>query len=494
MGSLRRFSGVVVGCVTLGAVHFAAADWPQWRGANRDARATDFKAPQEWPKELTAAWKAPVGDGVSSPAIVGDRIYVFSREGGDEVTRCLDATSGKEVWSEKYPAQAVNGADSGFPGPRASPAVGEGKVVTLGVQGTLSCVDAESGKKLWRKDDYQGKVPRFHTASSPIIVDGMVIAQLGGPQNGVIAAYDLGSGEQKWKWEGDSPGYASPVVMTVGGEKLIVTETEGAIVAVRAADGKLAWQTPFRPQGMGYNAATPVVDNDTLIYAGSGRGARAVKLAKDGDKFEAKELWSNPDTSVQFSSPVLKDGKLYGLTQGNDLFCIDAGSGKTLWTAPAPAAQGGMGGPGGPGGRGRGPGGGPGGPGGGPGGPGGPGRGPGAQGGPGGPGGPGGAGPGGPGGPGGRGGPGGPGGGGPGGRGMRGGGGGRGGYGSVVDAGSVLLALTPASELVVFKPGETYSEVAKVKVSENPTHAYPVLSGNRLIIKDKDSVIAYNVQ
>jgi hypothetical protein len=284
----------------------------------------------------------------------------------------------------------------------------------------------------------------------------------------------LGSGEEKWKWTGDSPGYASPVVMSAGGEKLIIAMTESKIVALRAADGKQIWETPFKAQGMGgYNAATPIVDGDTLIFSGGGRGTRAVKLEKQGDAYAAKELWNNPDTAVQFNTPVLKEGMLYGVSQGNELFCIDAKSGKTLWTAPAPASPGpgfgGRGGPGGPGGPGRGPGGSGG-----------------ARGGPGGPG----AAPGGPGGgPGGRGGPG-------GGRGgMRGGGGRGGGYGSIVDAGSVLLALTPASQLVVIKPdSKSYTEVAKIKVADAPTYAYPVVSGNQMYIKDQDSLAAYNIE
>src|SRR5437868_3669209 len=194
MRSIHR--AVVVGCVAIGGgfgAKVASADWPQWRGANRDAKATDFKAPAEWPKELKPAWKAPVGDGVSTPALVGDRIYVFSRENDNEVTRCLDAKDGKEIWQDKYPAPPVQGPDAGYSGPRSSPAVSDGKVVTLGVHGTVSCLDADSGKMIWRKE--ATGAPRFHTASSPVIVNGMAVAQVGGQSNGAIVAYDLGSGE-----------------------------------------------------------------------------------------------------------------------------------------------------------------------------------------------------------------------------------------------------------------------------------------------------------
>ena len=417
----------------------SAQDWPQWRGANRDARATQFTAPKTWPKELQQKWKVTVGDGVATPSLVGDKLYVFSRQEGNEITRCLDAATGKEVWQEKYESLGATGPASGFSGPRSSPTVAAGKVVTLGVRGMLSCLDAATGKKVWRKNDYPDAYPRFHPASSPLVVDGWCIAQLGGPSEGVVAAYDLASGDEKWKWSGDSPAYASPALMSFGGTKLIVAETERRIVAVNAADGKLVWETPFAVRGMGqYNAATPIVEGQTIIYTGSGRGAKAVKIEKGGDGLIAKELWSNEEKSVQFNTPVLKEGLLYGLTAGNEFFCINTKDGQTAWSAPAnPASADSPGGAGGP--------------------------------------------PRGPGGPGGR------------GRGGR-GGGGRGGYGSIVDAGSVLIALTPSSELIVFQPGDkAYTELARIKVADTETHAYPVVSGNRVFIKDKDSVTLWTI-
>jgi outer membrane protein assembly factor BamB len=101
--------------------------------------------------------------------------------------------------------------------------------------------------------------------------------------------------------------------MDVSGTKLIIAETERKIVAVNAADGKTAWETPYAVQGRGYNASTPMVEGQTLIFAGSNRGTRAVKLEKEGDKFVGKELWNNPEKSVQFNTPVVKNGLIYGL-------------------------------------------------------------------------------------------------------------------------------------------------------------------------------------
>jgi outer membrane protein assembly factor BamB len=262
---------------------------------------------------------------------VGDKLYVFARQGDDEVVLCLDATNGKEVWNQKYAAQAVTGAASRHPGPRSSPAVVDGKVIVLGVGGILSCLDAASGKVLWQKDPFPKVVPKFFTSYSPIVVDGMVIAYLGGAGNGAIIAFDLTSNQEKWRWAQEGPDYGSPVLLTVAGIQQVVTPTEKSIVGIAITDGKLLWQLPFAPVSRSYNAATPIVVGSTVIYTGAGRGTHAVKIEKTADGFAPQELWSNPDLAVQFNTPVLKDGLLFGLSDRNNLFCLDAQTGQTTW-------------------------------------------------------------------------------------------------------------------------------------------------------------------
>jgi len=180
-------------------------------------------------------------------------------------------------------------------------------------------------------------------------------------------------------------------------------------VGLLLADGKVAWQTPFAAQGMNYNAATPIVDGDTLIYAGAGRGIHAVKVARQGDTFSTTELWAAADISPQFNTAVLKDGFLYGINQRGFFFCVNAKTGAVAWTDAEPK--------------------------------------------------------------------------------------GPQGYGSMVDAGPVLLALTPKMQLYVVKPTEKeYTQVASVKVADSATFAYPVVSGNRLFIRDRDSVALLTVE
>ena len=405
----KLLEAVIVGCMILiSAGWMFAQDWPQWRGPNRDGKVSGFTAPQEWPNELTNKWKTIVGLGDSTPALVGDKLYVFTRQGDEEVTLCLDASSGKELWKDKYKAQAVTGPPSRHPGPRSSPSVAKGKVVTLGVGGVLSCLDAATGKVLWRKDPFPKVVPQFFTAMSPIIIDGMTIAHLGGKGNGAIIAYDLISGDQKWKWADEGPEYASPALLTVENTKQIVTLTEKSIVGIGAADGKLLWQLPFIPERRAYNAATPIIDGHTVIYTGAGRGVKAVKIEKNTDGFAAKELWSNTEVATQFNSPVLKDGLIFGLSNRGNLFCINSQNGQTAWIDPTSRD--------------------------------------------------------------------------------------RGGFASIVDVGSVILALPSNSELIVIKPiDKEYTELARIKISDTSIYAHPVIAGNRVFIKDQETLTLWTI-
>ena len=393
----------VVGGLLLSAAALPAQDWPQWRGPNRDAKVDGFKAPAAWPAQLTPTWKQTVGLGDTTPALVGDKLFVLSRVEAEENVVCLNAADGKEVWRQKYAAPAVSGPSAGaHSGPRSSPAVADGKVVTFGVTGILTCWNAADGKQLWQKAATTW--PRFYTSASPLLVDGLCVVQVGGDNDGGVTAYDLKTGDQKWNWTGAGPGYASPVVMTVAGTKIIVAVTSKSVQGISLADGKGLWTTPFTVAGMGYNASTPIVDGDTLIYAGQGRGIHAVKVAKQGDAFATTELWSAPTVSPQFNTAVLKDGFLYGLTQQNAFFCVNEKTGAVAWTDAASRGT-------------------------------------------------------------------------------------PAGYGSVVDAGPVLLALTTASQLYVVQPTEkAFTQVASIKVADTPTFAYPVVSGNRLFIRDRDSL------
>ncbi len=423
---------IVVFCSTL----MSAQDWPQWRGLNRDA-ITDFDVPTEWPESLLKNWTVVVGDGVSSPSVQGDKVFVMAFQDGNEVMRCLDIKSGKELWKDEYPAQPASGPASGFPGTRSSPAVAAGKVVTMGVNGTISCWDVETGKLAWRVDEYTGQIPRFSTASSPLIFEGTCVVQYGGERGGGIAAYNLKSGDEIWNWDGDGATYGSPVLIQISGEQFLVTPTAQKLVMLNVASGDLAWEMEYR-QGR-YNAATPVVHGQTVLIAGPNRGITAIEFTVSDGEVSGNEIWRNDDvnTTTMYNTPVLLNGMMFGLSSGNQLFCVNVENGETQWNAPFSSGEGGgeqardnqRGGRRQLGGRG----------------------------------------------------------------GRR--GGGRGGYGSIVSAGSVLFGLTPASELVVFEPNpREFAELVRYKIAESQTYAYPVPVADGILIKDKQSLALWKLK
>ena len=319
-----------------------AQDWPQWRGPNRDGKLSGFVPPQSWPKELTQKWKVAVGVGDSSPALVGNKLYTFGRQGTDEVVSCLDAASGKVLWQEVYPAQfVVTGVSSRHPGTRSSPVVAEGKLCVLGVGGILSCVDAATGKVLWRKQsaaDYLDTAYQFESSMSPIVVEGLCVAYVGGKGQGALIAFDLASGQPKWKYTGDAPAPSSPVLMTVEGVRQIVTINEKHVIGISLADRTLLWQVPFKARPV--NTTTPVIDGQTVYVTGQGMGTLAIKVVKKEGKLVAEPVWTNSDTQAgsTFTTPVLRDGLLFGYA-ATKLLCLSAETGKVLWADTAARGQ-----------------------------------------------------------------------------------------------------------------------------------------------------------
>jgi len=306
-------------------------DWPQFRGIGRDSKATGFQTPKAWPAELKQVWKANVGFGDASPILTGNRIYLATRQDANEVILCLDAETGKEIWKSTYPAPAVTGPASSHPGPRGTPAISDGKVVTFGVSGILSCLDASTGKVTWRKENPGNAVPQFFTGMSPLLIDGVCIAHIGAKDKGEIVAYDLATGTEKWKWEGDGPSYASPTVMVVEGKKHVIVQTEKNLMALNLSDGKLLWQVATPVQQRFYNCTSPYINGQTIYYTGQGTGTKAIQVSMEGEKFTAKELWSNAEIGAKWNTPILKEGFLYGFTDQRRIYCINATTGSTAW-------------------------------------------------------------------------------------------------------------------------------------------------------------------
>jgi outer membrane protein assembly factor BamB len=314
-----------------------AADWPQWRGPGRDGALPSFHEPQAWPERLNRKWKITVGQGHASPVFAEGRIYVLSRRQNRETVSSINPEDGKALWSQSYeaPYRMNAAALKHGEGPKSTPVFSSGRLYTLGISGILSCFDAATGQVRWRKDfskQFQNTSPLYGTAMSPLLDRGLLIAHVGGDGGGALTAFDAESGETKWSWPGDGPGYASPVIVELAGARQVVTQSQQNIVGVDAASGALLWKIPFATP-YAQNIVTPVVYRQTLIFSGLGKGVMAVSVSKSGGTWSTKELWNNQDVSMYMSSPVLSGDLLFGFSHKNkgQFFCIDAQTGATKW-------------------------------------------------------------------------------------------------------------------------------------------------------------------
>src|SRR5215470_13618470 len=229
------------------------ADWPQWRGPNRDGYVADAFIPATWPKSLKEEWRVTVGIGHASPVTANGKIYVFARQDDQEVLRCLEATSGKELWKSSLPVtyEMNPAATSHGKGPKSTPLISNGNVYTLGIAGVLSCHDAATGKLKWRHEyskTYPLTSPLFGTAMSPLIDNGLLIAHVGGHDKGALTAFDAETGAVKWTNDLDGPAYSSPMIVDLAGTRQLVTFMQKELVGIDVASGKLLWQLPSKTQ------------------------------------------------------------------------------------------------------------------------------------------------------------------------------------------------------------------------------------------------------
>jgi outer membrane protein assembly factor BamB len=330
---MKKFKTIIglIAVFLIASVNIYSQNWPQFRGSDRDGKVTGFMAPASWPLQLTQIWKVKVGTGDATPLLVGNRIFLNTRQEDNEVILCLDAVTGQEIWVDKYPVPAATGPAGSHPGPRSTPAYTNGKIVTFGISGILSCLDAASGKVIWRKDNPSNAIPQFYTGMSPLIADGLCIAQVGTKDNGSVIAFDMKTGNEKWKYPGEGPAYASPSVMNIGKEKFLVLFTEKSLLSLSLKSGNLVWQIPAPDQQRFYNCVSPYIDGSKIYCSGQGTGIKALEVVKDGEGFKTKDLWSNAAVGAKWNTPVLKEGYLYGFSDQRRIYCVNSSTGETAW-------------------------------------------------------------------------------------------------------------------------------------------------------------------
>jgi outer membrane protein assembly factor BamB len=323
------------------AMTFAqTAEWNQWRGPQRDGVVAGFSAPSAWPDRPKQVWKVPAGIGHSSPVVSSNRVFLLSRVGEQEAVTAFDVATGTQVWRQTYdaPYQMNPAATSHGKGPKSTPIVDRGRVVTLGISGILSAFDAASGKVLWRHDfrqEFKPAEPDFGASMSPIIDGDHVIAHVGGSGGGALIAFNLADGARRWTWKAEGPAYASPIIATFGGARHLVTQSQKHVIGIAPADGRELWRIPFTTD-YDQNIVTPVAVDGMLIYAGLSKPTTAVRLVQDGGAWKPHQVWQNAEIPMYMSSPVVVNGVMYGLTHRNrgQFFAVESSTGKGLWTSP----------------------------------------------------------------------------------------------------------------------------------------------------------------
>jgi outer membrane protein assembly factor BamB len=324
-------------CVALFSIATQAADWPQWRGPNRDGISRETGLLKEWPKDgPKLIWHAKeIGQGYSTPAVVGNRLYIMSNQGtDDEFVQAINVADGNQVWSTRVGKVGPNRGPQ-YPGARSTPTVDGPLTFALGSDGDLACLNTSDGKIRWQKNlrtDFGGKTGNWAYAESPL-VDGDNVVVTPGGEEATILALDKKSGDVAWKSAipgGDEAAYASIVTADIGGVKQYVQFVQKGVVGVDAKTGKFLWRYEKTAKGSPANIPTPVTHSN-FVYTGTGRGGGGLaKVNSGGDGFEAEEIYFSAKLPTAIGGAVLLDGHLYGTSSGG-IMCVDFATGDVKW-------------------------------------------------------------------------------------------------------------------------------------------------------------------
>ena len=307
----------------------AEAEWPGWRGPNRDGKSPDTGLLKEWPADgPKLLWKVDaIGVGFSSVAVVGDKIYISGDQDGKLMLFALDK-DGKLLW------KAEHGKSRGGPdGSRSSPVIDGDNLYLLNGNGVVGCFDVKTGQQKWSRDakEFGGSPGGWGYAESVLIYKNMAIFKPGGKS--CIVALDKTNGETLWKSTGfkAGPEYGSCIAATFQGQPMIITGTNEGIVAVAADSGSLLWSNDWSAHNTA-NCPTPAYADGYVFWSnGYGKGGVCLKLKKEDDKIAADVAWTTKDLICHHGGYVIHEGCIYGNHNGG-WACLDLKSGDKKWS------------------------------------------------------------------------------------------------------------------------------------------------------------------
>ena len=306
-------------------------EWGGFRGTDRDGSVHGLSIATDWSKTAPVEmWRRPVGPGWSSFAVAGDFFYTQEQRGGDEIIASYRVSTGKPVWRHR---DAVRFQDaSGDVGPRGTPTLSGGRLYAFGTTGVLNALDASSGRLLWSRDvakDTNRKAPDWGFASSPLVIDDMVIVAA----SGTLAAYDAANGEQRWIGPRKTSSYSSPHRVTIAGVDQVLLLSGSGVVSVAPASGTQLWENAWQAGGAAMVQPAMTADGDVLISAvamPAGAGIRRLSVSHDSSEWKADERWTSSGLKPHFNDFVIHKGHAYGF-DGSILACIDLQDGARRW-------------------------------------------------------------------------------------------------------------------------------------------------------------------
>lgn len=307
--------------------------WTDFRGPGRLGHYTEQPILLNWPASgLPRLWRQPVGAGYASFVVGAGSIFTIEQRRDKEVVAAYDAATGRELWTNSWPGHFSEAM--GGDGPRTTPVLDDTRLYALGAEGEFRCLDAATGKVLWRKNiltENGASNLVWAQSASPLIVDDKVIVLPGGPNGKSVVAYNKLTGATVWTSQNDEQSYTAPMLVHLAGKRQLLVVSALRAMGLDPDTGRLLWDYPWVTE-YHINAAQPIVTapNRFFISAGYGHGAAVVELSPDGDRFTARTVWQNTRMKNKFNSSVLHDGYIYGLDEAI-LACIDASTGELKW-------------------------------------------------------------------------------------------------------------------------------------------------------------------
>ncbi len=302
------------------------ADWPGFRGSNRDGIVKGVSIETNWetspPVEI---WRRAIGPGCSSFSVRGSLVYTQEQRGENEIVSCYNLITGKPIWRHQDKARFWD-SHAGA-GPRSTPTLYDSLVYSLGATGILNVLNADDGSVVWSRNaatDLKAKLPGWGFASSPLVVDDVVIVAI----SGTLIAYDSATGKQRWSGADGGENYCSPHLVTIDSTKQVIMMSETAACSFSPSDGKLLWERPWEGGAIIQPAIT--ANGDILISEGYKKGIHRITVSHNSGKWDIKEHWMTTKIRPDFNDLVIHKGYIYGF-EGLSLTCLDLKDGSRKW-------------------------------------------------------------------------------------------------------------------------------------------------------------------